>query len=145
MAQGFFRWDWAQGRSPHAPGVSQKYLRPRRHSPYLGRLRRRAINPTLPKEVKAWGGKKAPWGRRKLSNCQDAPGRICTAVNTAHEVRPDNWIGAVLRYCGICCSPQLTGKCGTRPFLWWVRAQGRIPHAPGICQKCLRPRRHSPY
>ena len=63
------------------PGVSQKSLRPHRHSPYYGRLRRRAINPTLPKEVKTWG--EGPWGRRKSSNCQDAPGRICAAVNTA--------------------------------------------------------------
>ena len=45
--------------------------------------------------------------------------------------------------CFICCAPHLTGKCGTRPFSWWVRAQGRSPHAPGISQKCLRPRRHS--
>ena len=47
--------------------------------------------------------------------------------------------------CGICCMPHLTGKCGTRAFFLWVRAQGHSPHAPGISQKCLRPRRHSPY
>ena len=46
--------------------------------------------------------------------------------------------------CGISWPPHPTGKCGTRPFLWWVRAQGRSPHAPGISQKCLRPCRHSP-
>ena len=34
--------------------------------------------------------------------------------------------------CGICCSPHLTGKCGTRHFFRWVRAQGRSPHTPGI-------------
>ena len=34
--------------------------------------------------------------------------------------------------CSICCSPHLTGNCGTRPFFKWVRAQDRSPHAPGI-------------
>ena len=48
-------------------------------------------------------------------------------------------------YRGICCTPYLTGKCGTRPFFRWVRAQGRSPRALGISQKCLRPPRHSPY
>ena len=47
--------------------------------------------------------------------------------------------------CGICSTSHRTWKCGTRPFLWWVRAQGRSPHAPGISQKCLRPRRYFPY
>ena len=41
--------------------------------------------------------------------------------------------------CGICCSPHLTGKCGTRPFLRWVRPQGRSPHAPGISKKANGP------
>ena len=47
--------------------------------------------------------------------------------------------------CGIWWPPHLTGKYGTRPFCWWVREQGRSPHASGISQKYLRPRRHSPY
>ena len=34
--------------------------------------------------------------------------------------------------CGIWWPSHLTGMCGTSPFLWWVRAQGRSPHAPGI-------------
>ena len=29
----FFRWVRTQGRCPHAPSISQKCLRPRRHSP----------------------------------------------------------------------------------------------------------------
>ena len=37
------------------------------------------------------------------------------------------------------------GQVWHKAFLWWIRAQGRSPHAPGICQKCLRPRLHSPY
>ena len=49
-----------------------------------------------------------------------------------------------LLYSGICWPPHQMGKCGTRPFLWWVRAQGRSPHVPGTSQKCLRPRRIPP-
>ncbi len=51
----FFWWVRTQGRSPHAPGISQKCLRPRWHSPYYRRLRRRAMNATSQKGVKAWG------------------------------------------------------------------------------------------
>ena len=36
------------------------------------------------------------------------------------------------------------GKYGIRPFLTWVRTQGRSPHASGKIKKYLRPRRHSP-
>ena len=46
--------------------------------------------------------------------------------------------------CGIWCTPHLTGMYGTRPFFGWDRAQGRSPHAPGVCQKYPRPLRHSP-
>ena len=31
-----------------------------------------------------------------------------------------------------------------RASLWWVWTQGCSPHLSGICQKYLRPRRHSP-
>ena len=87
--------------------------------PLLGRLGRRAINPTLPKEVKAWGeGPLRPKDKFKIGK---------------------------RRASGICYSPHLTSKCGTRPFFRWDRAQGRSPHAPGLSQKCPRPRRHSPF
>ena len=51
---------------------------------------------------------------------------------------------APILICGIWCTPHLTGMYGTRPFFGWDRAQGRSPHAPGVCQKCPRPCRHSP-
>ena len=41
--------------------------------------------------------------------------------------------------CSICCSPHLTGKCGTRVFLRWGRAQGQSPHAPGIPKNAYGP------
>ena len=36
------------------------------------------------------------------------------------------------------------GHVWHKAFFGWDRAQGRSPHAPGVCQKCPRPRRHSP-
>ena len=41
--------------------------------------------------------------------------------------------------CGIWWPPHPTGMCDTRPFLWWVRAQDRIPHAPGISKMPTAP------
>ena len=40
---------------------------------------------------------------------------------------------------GICYSPHLTSKCGTRPFFRWDRAQGRSPHAPGVPKNAYGP------
>ena len=50
----FLRWVLSQGRSPRRQAVPKM---PRTPSAFLfsGRLRRRAINPTPPKRVKAWG------------------------------------------------------------------------------------------
>ena len=36
------------------------------------------------------------------------------------------------------------GHVWHKAFFGWDRAQGCSPHAPGVCQKCPRPRRHSP-
>ena len=46
--------------------------------------------------------------------------------------------------CGICCSPHLTGKWGTRPFLG---GSGRraIAHTRPAFPDILRPRQHFPY
>ena len=86
-----FRWVRAQGRSSHAPGISKKYLRPRRHSPYKGRLRRRAINPTSPKRVKAWG--EGPLRLKEISRNRDTLGQIRAPDNTAGEVLLSTWRG----------------------------------------------------
>ena len=51
----FLRLFQAQGHSPQGLGILQKYIRPRRHFPKEGRLRRQAINLTPPKRVKVWG------------------------------------------------------------------------------------------
>ena len=41
--------------------------------------------------------------------------------------------------CGVCFSPHLMGKCGTRPYFWWVRVQGQSPHAPSILRNANAP------
>ena len=50
----FLRWVLLQGRSPHASGSSKNALDPSA-LPFSGHFRRRAINPSPPKRVKAWG------------------------------------------------------------------------------------------
>ena len=50
----FLRWVLSQGRSPTRQAVP-KIPRTPSVFHFSGRLRRRAINPTLPKRVKAWG------------------------------------------------------------------------------------------
>ena len=99
-------------------------------------------NPTS-KRVKVWG--ESPLRPKEISSYRDTLGQIRAADNTAGRSATRQLERFRPRLiCGICCSPYPTGKCGTRPFLWWVRALGHSPHALGICQKCLRPRRHYP-
>ena len=139
----FFGWDRAQGRSPHTPGVCQKCPRPRRHSPCYGRLTHRAMNPTPSKGVKAWGGR--PLRPKEISRYRDTLGQIRAADNTAgrsatrHLERCQT--DSDLRY--LMHAPPY-GHVWHKAFFGWDRAQGRSPHAPGVCQKCPRPRRHSP-
>ena len=52
----FFKMGPVAGPEPTRVSQFQKCLGPRRHSPFWGRFRRRAINPNPPKRVKAWGG-----------------------------------------------------------------------------------------
>ena len=50
----FLRWVLSQGRSPTRQAVPKMPRTPSAF-PFSGGLRRRAINPTPPKRVKAWG------------------------------------------------------------------------------------------
>ena len=114
----FLWWVQVQGRSPHAPGICQKCLRPRRHSPYYGRLRRWAINPSLLNEVKAGEGK-APWDRRKSPGTETHLARSVPQITRPAEVLPDTWRGVrPILICGIWCTPHLTSMYGTRLFFW---------------------------
>ena len=61
----FLGWGQAQGRSLHAPGISKIASDPVGIPLKKGRHRRRAINPTPPKRVKAWGDG-PPWGQRYI-------------------------------------------------------------------------------
>ena len=51
----FFKVGPGAGLAPTRTRHFQKYIGPRRRSPNEGRLRRQAMNLTLPKRVKSWG------------------------------------------------------------------------------------------
>ncbi len=70
-----FLW-WVRVQVPKMPSA-------RSALPFLGRLRRRAINPTLPKEVKAWGGEAPLETEGNYSSHQATPGRIRASASTA--------------------------------------------------------------
>ena len=57
---------------------------------------------------------------------------------TASEVYPINWIQRI-EISGVCPPSHQQDECGTRPFLRWVRAQGRSPEAPGIPKNASGP------
>ena len=42
-------------------------------------------------------------------------------------------------HCGICPPSHQPDEYGTRPFFWWVQAQGRSPHAPGMVKNTFDP------
>ena len=79
------RWVLSQGVAQRDRQF-QKCLGPRRHSPFSGRLRRRAINPTPPKRVEAWG--EAPWGQRWCIQWWNTPDRTVQHATTAGRERP---------------------------------------------------------
>ena len=97
--------------------------------PFSGRLRRRAINPTPPKRVKAWGA--APWGQRWCIQWWNTPeqteqlattvGRECPTTGHKAASSKKNEPELYLSY----VPP--TYEYGTRPFLRWVLSQGRSP------------------
>ena len=140
-----------QGRSPHASGRFQKCPRPRRHSSYLGR---RAINPTLPKEVKAWG--KAPWDRRILTRiaCQGAPSLPLFLLQShAPDRSPEQAPGFPAKSEEARASrwPLYLSKRPTNARIWHKAVfkvgpvAGPKPTRVRHGQKYLRPCRHSPF
>ena len=70
----FFRWIRAQGRSPHAPGIYQKCLLPRRHSPLLGVPQAPGDKPNLLEGSKSLG--EGPRRPKEISSCRDTLGQI---------------------------------------------------------------------
>ena len=104
--------------------------------PFLGGSGRRAVAHTE-------GGKSRrgrPLRPKEISTYLDTLGQICAADNTAGRSATRHLERFRPRLiCGICCSPHLTGKCGTRPFFRWVRAQSRSPHVPGIPKNAYGP------
>ena len=69
------RWVLSQGRSPTRQAVPKMPRTPSAF-PFSGRLRRRAINPTPLKRVKAWGGR-PPEARGDVSSGGTHPNELC--------------------------------------------------------------------
>ena len=65
----------------------QKYLRPRRHSPYKGHLKRQAIHPNPPKWVKAW--RDSPLRLEELSSAKEHQAEQPRGT-TANRMRPND-------------------------------------------------------
>ena len=142
----FFRWVWAQGWSPDAFGISKNAYGP--------------VGIPLIRGAQAPGNKplegskslgEGPLGPKEISRCRDTLGQIRAAVKTAGQSATRQlkrctigilrylMTAPVLGYCGIYCTPHLTGKCGTRHFFRFVRAQGRCPHALDIPKNTYGP------
>ena len=101
-------------------------------------LRRRVINPTLPKEVKAW--REAPWGRRKSPGTETHSARSVPQITWPAEVLPDTWRGVrPIVICGIWCTPHLTGMYGTRPFLGGTGRRAVAHTRPEFAKNTLGP------
>ena len=74
------------GPKPTRVRQGQKYLRPFRHSPFLGCLRRQAIKP--PKGVKAW--EDGPLRPEEISSTE-AHSAEPPRGKTAYRMQPKNW------------------------------------------------------
>ena len=76
-------------------------------------LRRRAITP--PQGLKAW--EKAPLRSKEISRSRDTLSQIRASNNTAGRSATQHLERCrQILICDICCSPHLTGKCGTKLF-----------------------------
>ena len=118
------RWVLSQGRSPTRQAVPKMPRTPSAF-PFSGRLRRRAINPTPPKRVKAWGdGPLRPEVMYPVVE-HTRPNRAAlnhSRSRAPHHRTQKSFAGALyLSY----VPP--TYEYGTRPCLRWVLSQGRSP------------------
>ena len=111
------------GPKPTRVRQGQKYLRPRRHSPFGG------ASGAKPEEISSAEAHPAEPPRGK----------------TAYQMQPKNWRGKVTNIlekngdlCIYRCVPP-THEYGTRPFLRWARSQSRSPHASGKAKNIFGP------
>ena len=103
--------------------------------PFLGRLRRQAINP--PEGGNSLGD--GPLRPEEISSAEAHPAEP-SRDKTACRMQPNNWRGKKIRgdLCIYRCVPP-THEYGTRPFLRWVWSQGRSPHASGKVKNTFGP------
>ena len=125
----FLRWVLSQGRSPTREAVPKMPRTPSAF-PFSGRLRRRAINPTPPKRVKAWGD--GPLRPEVMYPVVEHTRTDCAARNHSRSRVPHHRTQSSIvqknepKELYLSYVPP-TYEYGTRPFLRWVLSQGRSP------------------
>ena len=132
----YVRWVRAQGHSPHAPGMLQKYLGPCQHSPKGGR---QAINLTSPKRVKARRDAPLASGEAHLTKPRSWQHGRPKCDPTTGEVHQTRGFGQVFVF------RPTTGEVWHKAVFKVGPVAGPKPTPVRQCQKYLRPRWHSPY
>ena len=95
------------------------------------------MNPIPPRGVKAWGGW-PPEARGNLQ-CRGTPDQICAEASTDSQMWPQQLKKRCKNASRYLSYVPPAHKCGTRPFLRWVRSQGWIPHASGMAKNTFDP------
>ena len=119
----FLRWVLSQGRSPTREAVPKMPRTPSAF-PFSGR---RAINPTPPKRVKAWGD--GPLRPEVMYPVVEHPRTDCAARNHSRSRVPHHRTqSSIVQKNELYLSyVPPTYEYGTRPFLRWVLSQCRSP------------------
>ena len=126
----FLRWVLSQGRSPTRQAVPKMPRTPSAF-PFSGRLRRRAINPTPPKRVKAWGG--GPLRPEVMYPVVEHTRTDCAARDHSRSRAPHHRTQSIAKKTSLYLSYAPPAyEYGTRPFLRWVLSQGRSPTRQAI-------------
>ena len=106
--------------------------------PLLGAHQVLCNNPPC-KGVKAWGT--APWGWRKFPVLRQHATEPRWPKHDRPKCASNNWRGGPNTgfWPVIYHALHRTNKFGTKPFLRWVRLQGRSPHASGTAKNTFGP------
>ena len=134
VAQGLFKVGPVTGPEPTRIRQFQKCLGPRRHSPFLWRLRSRAIKPTPPKRVKAWrDGLLRP---EELYPLVEHTRMNRTARNHSRSRSLQHWKQkkSIERAIFVCASQQTrldTRSKGRRPIKVEIKGKGRLETSRG--------------
>ena len=108
--------------------------------PFSGRLRRRAINPTPPKRVKAWGT--APWGQRWCIQWWNTPDRTAQRYHgrsrAPHHKTQKSFAGALPIFVAASHQTRLdTRSKARRPIKVGIKGRGMSGRSRDSNPACL--------